>query len=119
MNNLAHDRHINKDMQACIEACNNCHQTCLHTAMMHCLAVGDKHVEPAHFRLLMNCAEICETSTHFMLSGSAFHKDICAICAKICDACAASCDEVGDMEACVVACKACADSCRKMSAAIM
>ncbi len=57
----------------------------------HCLAVGGKHVEASHFRLMINCAEICQASTNFMLSGSVFHQKVCAVCAEICDACAKSC----------------------------
>ena len=102
------------NMQACIDACSHCHQTCLHTAMNHCLVVGGKHVETSHFRLMINCAEICQASANFMLSGSAFHQKVCAVCAEICDACAKSCEEIGGMEDCVKACRECAESCRKM-----
>ena len=104
------------NMQACIDACSHCHETCLHTAMTHCLVVGGKHVEASHFRLMINCAEICQASTNFMLSGSAFHQKVCAVCAEICDACAKSCEEIGGMEDCVKACRECAESCRKMAA---
>lgn len=67
----------NINMQACIDACSHCHQTCLHTAMIHCLVIGGKHVEANHFRLMINCAEICQASANFMLSGSDFHKKVC------------------------------------------
>jgi hypothetical protein len=103
------------NMQACIDACNHCHETCLHTAMNHCLVVGGKHVEANHFRLMINCAEICQTSINFMLSGSILHQKVCAVCAEICDACAKSCEQIGDMEDCVKTCRECADSCRKMA----
>ena len=106
----------NINMQACIDACSHCHQTCLHTAMIHCLVIGGKHVEANHFRLMINCAEICQASANFMLSGSDFHKKVCALCAEICEACAKSCEEIGGMEDCVKVCRECAESCRKMAA---
>lgn len=103
------------DMQSCIEACTHCHQTCLKTAMNHCLETGGKHVEPGHFRLMLNCAGICQTSANFMLSGSDFSNQVCAVCVGICEACADSCEEVGGMDDCVAACRECAESCREMS----
>jgi hypothetical protein len=106
----------NPKMHSCVDACNRCYQTCLHEAMNHCLQSGGKHVEPQHFRLMMNCAEICQTSTKFMLSGSDFSKQVCKVCAEVCDACAKSCEQVGDMEDCVKACRECAQHCRDMTA---
>jgi hypothetical protein len=82
--------------------------------MNQCLETGGKHVEPSHFRLMMNCAEICQTSLNFMLSNSEFSEQICAVCAEICDACAESCDQLDGMEDCAKACRECAESCRSM-----
>jgi hypothetical protein len=105
----------NLSLQDCIAACSHCHQVCLQTAMNHCLEAGGKHVEAAHFRLILNCAEICQTSANFQLSSSAFHHRVCEVCAEICEACALSCEEIGGMEACVKSCRACAESCRQMA----
>lgn len=101
------------DIQACITACNHCHQVCLQTAMNHCLETGGKHVEANHFRLLMNCADICQTSANFLLSGSHQHT-LCEVCAEVCEACAADCEKLGDMSECVKVCRDCAASCRQM-----
>lgn len=102
-------------MQECIDACLACHQSCLQMAMNHCLQAGGQHTEPEHFKLMINCAEICQTSANFMLSGSAHHAVICNACAQICEACADSCEQIGDMDACVQACRRCADSCNQMA----
>ncbi|TBN47189.1 four-helix bundle copper-binding protein [Pseudomonas sp. BGI-2] len=83
--------------------------------MTHCLEAGGKHLEAEHFRLMINCAEICQTSANFLLSGSIFHHHVCGVCAEICEACAKSCEQVGGMEDCVRACRECAESCRKMA----
>ena len=101
------------DMQACISACTRCHEICLQTGMNHCLETGGKHVEPNHFRLLMNCAEICQTSANFMLSGS-LQYSLCGVCAEVCEACAIDCEKIGDMDECVKACRECAGVCRQM-----
>lgn len=107
---------MDKDMQACIDACLRCYQTCLSTAMHHCLEAGGKHTEPEHLRLMLACAEMCRASAQIMLTGSSAHKHSCAACAAICAACAADCERVGDMNECVAACRACSDSCNKMAA---
>ena len=108
--------HTDATMQDCISTCLDCYQTCLSMAMNHCLEVGGKHVEKAHFTLMMACAEICRTSAHFMLMGSPDHKETCRACAEICERCADDCERIGDMDACVAACRACAESCRRMAA---
>jgi len=48
--------------------------------MTHCLETGGKHVEPARFRPMMACAEICTE-------------------------CATDCERLGGMDDCVQACK--------------
>jgi hypothetical protein len=106
-------------MQSCIDICNRCAQTCLQTAMNHCLETGGRHVEPEHFRLMMNCAEICQLSANFMLSSSRFHNLTCEVCAEICEACAMDCDSIGDMEECASICHKCAESCKQMASMSM
>lgn len=103
-------------MKECIDNCLKCYSVCLSMAMNHCLETGGKHTEPAHFRLMMACAEICRTSAHFMLIGTEHHKHTCRECAEICTECANDCEQVGDMRACVDACRRCAESCRQMAA---
>lgn len=102
------------NMQSCVDACNRCHQMCLHEAMNHCLESGGGHVAPDHFRLMMNCAEICQTSANLMLSASAFSNQFCRVCAEVCEACAKSCEQIG-MDDCARVCRECAESCRRMA----
>jgi hypothetical protein len=113
---MNHSTPIKHTMPDCISTCSHCHQVCLQTAINHCLEAGGKHVEADHFRLMMNCAEICQTSANFQLSNSVFHRQVCAVCAEICEACAVSCEAIGGMDECVEACRACAESCRQMVA---
>ncbi|MDB5534445.1 MAG: ferredoxin [Hyphomicrobiales bacterium] len=102
-------------MQRCITDCLVCYKTCLSMAMGHCLDVGGEHTKPAHFQLMMACAEICRTSAHFMLIGTPHHRHTCRECAEICEECAKDCERIGDMEDCVKACRTCAESCRRMA----
>ena len=111
MNQTTYAKH---ELQACITACTRCHQICLQMGMTHCLETGGKHVEANHFRLLMNCAEICQTSANFLLSGCVQHS-LCELCAEMCEACAADCERVGDMDECVKACRNCAETCHQMA----
>ena len=114
---MKHSTYTEPAMQACIEACSHCHQVCLQTAMNHCLKTGGKHVEAEHFRLMISCAEICQTSANFLLINSTFHRRVCEVCAEVCEACALSCEKLGGMDECVKACRDCAESCRKMAGA--
>jgi hypothetical protein len=106
---------MSSEMQSCIENCQNCHAVCLSMASTHCLEMGGKHVEPEHFRLMLDCAEICQTAANFMLRNSTMHQRVCAACAEICEACAQSCQMLDGMEECVEACRQCAQSCRQMA----
>lgn len=105
------------ELQACIDDCLRCYRVCLETATRHCLKLGGAHVEQNHLRLMFDCAEVCRSAAHLMISGSEFHPALCAACAPICHACAQSCAQLGDMRNCVEACRACATSCSRMAQA--
>jgi hypothetical protein len=81
-------------------------------AMNHCFETGGEHVAPAHFRLMMACAEMCLISAQFMLH----HKHTCWECLEICTECVKDCERLGGMEAWVTTCRACAESCSAMAA---
>jgi len=108
-------KQLSQGVLNCIDLCTECHQTCFNTAMTQCIQMGGKHIEPEHFHLMINCAEICQTSANVMLSGSTLHGAVCASCAEFCFACAESCRQVGDMEGCVQICQRCGESCEDMA----
>jgi hypothetical protein len=111
--------HVTPAMQHCIEECLACYGTCV-TTVPHCLELGGKHADPAHIRLLLDCADICQTSASFMLRGSEHHARTCGVCAEVCRACAEDCERLaGDdpaMRQCAEACRRCEESCREMAA---
>lgn len=99
-------------MQAFVAACNLCHQRCLQAAVNY--KTGEKPIEIEHFRLMMNCAEICQMSANFQLSNPDFHRYLYGICADVCEMSATSCEQIGGMNECVTACRDCAASCQQM-----
>lgn len=107
---------LSPSMQRCIDECLHCSRICRETALLHCLTMGGQHTEPEHFRLMLNCADMCRTCADIMLSGSDLHSHSCAACAAFCDACAESCERIGDMDECVQSCRSCATSCHQMGA---
>lgn len=104
------------EMRHCIEMCTECHGVCVAT-LTQCLQHGGKHAEPAHVRLLLDCAEICQTSANFMLRGSELHGRTCGVCAEVCERCAQDCARFDEefMKRCADVCRRCAESCRQMS----
>ena len=108
---------MNDRMQECIDRCQGCQEVCLES-IGHCLELGGEHAAAEHVRMLMACAEICDTSARFMLLGSQHHLRTCQVCAEVCEACAEDCEQFADdmMRRCADACRRCADSCRQMAA---
>ncbi len=109
--------HHNTEMQSCIQQCLDCYRSCTEAITGHCLEQGGDHVAPQHVRLMLDCADICQTSAAFMMRGSARHQQTCALCADICNQCAEECERLGDahMRQCADVCRTCATSCQAMS----
>ena len=108
---------VDERMRECIQECHECHDICLQT-VAHCLGMGGEHAAPDHIRLLLDCAEICQTSANFMSRMSDFHGQVCAVCAEVCERCAVDCERFGNdkmMQQCAEACRSCASSCREMA----
>ena len=113
-----HD-HDPDEMQECIEACLNCHAACT-MAAQHCLAEGGELADIDTIGVLLDCAEICQTSANFLLRGSPYHVVTCAACAEICRVCEETCRAItGDdqLADCAETCASCAEQCERMAAA--
>ena len=102
-----HQHALPPEMDRCIQDCLACYRTCQVNASLHCLELGGPHVEPTHFRLMLDCVEACRSAAAMMLNGSPYAQDHCRICARICRDCARSCRELGDMDDCAAACERC------------
>jgi hypothetical protein len=111
-----HD-HEHDELQSCIEACLNCHAACT-MAVQHCLSEGGEKADIDLVGVLLDCAEICQTSANFMLRGSPYHQAVCAACAELCRACEEACRSVSDDEQlaeCAEMCASCAEHCDHMA----
>ncbi|MGH9626800.1 MAG: four-helix bundle copper-binding protein [Bryobacteraceae bacterium] len=117
---MSHEKQITAEMRECIQNCTECHKICMEM-VVHCLGLGGKHASQEHIRLLLDCAQICQTSADYMLRGSPLHTRTCGICAEVCQMCAEDCERMAGsdrtMRDCVEKCRRCADSCMKMSGA--
>jgi hypothetical protein len=106
--------HAPAEVQRLIGLCLDCHATCEAT-VSHCLMRGGRHAQPAHFRILRDCAQLCLTTADLMLRGSDVFERTCAACEEICRRCADSCDRVDGhdvvMEQCSKICRDCARIC--------
>jgi hypothetical protein len=105
------------EMETCIQDCEQCARACLEL-VTHCLEQGGEHAARDHIRLLLDCANACETSAKFMIRGSELHKIYCQACADVCVRCAEDCARFQDDETmmrCAEICRKCADSCEKMA----
>lgn len=110
--------HEHDEIQQCIEECLNCHAACTMTAQ-YALGEGGEKADPGLVGVLLDCAEICQTSANFMLRGSPYHGATCAACAELCRATEEALREFGDDEQlahCAEMCATCATSCEQMAA---
>lgn len=105
-------------VQDCIDACVACYQDCL-KCLNHCLIMGGVHSHVNHITTMIECAEICKTSSTLMSLKGKFSYEICQVCARVCDACEASCLTIGSDDSmmldCAESCRRCADTCRSMA----
>ena len=110
--------HSDDEMQKCIQLCQDCHALCVQT-IGHCLNLGGRHAALEHIRLLQDCAELCETTAHYLIRGSSLHERMCGLCDEVCRQCADNCLQVGGddqmVKKCAEMCKTCAGSCERMS----
>lgn len=104
--------------EQCQTACVSCMQVCQET-LHYCLSLGGRHTQVAHIRCLLDCIEICKTSSAFMLNCSAFVAPLVALCADICSSCAASCERLDSVDYmllhCASTCQRAAEKCRTLA----
>jgi hypothetical protein len=110
---MPHTEHISEEMRHCIDDCQECAAICLETSN-HCLMLGGRHAEAGHIRLLLDCAEVCQTTAGLLLRASALYRLQTGVCAEACRQCASSCDQFPEdatMQLCTRICRKCAESC--------
>lgn len=108
---------MEETMQQCIENCTECHNICVET-LEYCISMGGNHVQAAHLKSLMDCADTCTMSANLMLRNSTLHPQMCGVCATACERCAERCEQFSGnatMKECADICRRCAQSCKQMS----
>ena len=108
---------MNKEMQACIDACMECINAC-NICFDACLKEEHINMMAGCIRLDRECADICALAVKSMQANSPFAKDICNLCATICKACGEECQkhDHDHCQKCAEACFKCADACLTMAA---
>lgn len=104
-------------LEQCIKSCTDSHVMCLTTAR-YCSQHGATHVAEGHLALLLDCAELCQTTANSLLRHSPQHPIVCDACARMCEACARDCAAFANdsqMQRCAATCRECAASCRDMA----
>jgi hypothetical protein len=97
---------------AAIAATTDCHQACVE-AMSLGLQQRGEAAHLLHARLMLDSAEVCDTTRDLMLRSSDFAHQMAGLCADVCEQCAISCERMGEpMAACAQACRACVEACR-------
>ena len=103
--------------EVCVTECMECHRVCMET-VAHSLRQGEPYVEAEHLRLLLDCAQICQTGIDFITRGSDTVCQICEVAAYICEKTAVSCSRWADtdpqMKRCADVCERCAECCRRI-----
>jgi hypothetical protein len=106
---------------ACIEACGDCHRALRGFARDGARSGPGSPGERTMWRLMLDCAEVCEATATFLRAESVFIPQLAEACLHLCDECAAAC-EAGDptaaMDACAAACRRCAEACFALSALV-
>jgi hypothetical protein len=109
--------HSANSIEQCIRDCLACYEECM-SCISYCLSQGGEHVEQKHLTLMMECAQMCNTSATLMLIKGQISHEHCELCAKVCEACAESCQNLGAddsmMQDCADMCRKCAESCTNM-----
>lgn len=100
---------LQDQMQDCIQDCLNSHSTCTDGAM----SVLNQGGKPDFVRLLLDCAEICQTAAHFMMRDSELQGYVNEACSEVSTRCAERCFLEG-MTDCGNACRATANSTEQM-----
>jgi hypothetical protein len=99
-----------------LEAFRVCRRACL-DAVRRALDAEGPELDDAQLGLLLDGAEVCETTIRFRRRNSPLHPRVCAACVDICERCAGLCETLADdsvMRACGDACRRCAAICRQL-----
>ena len=113
MNADISDFEAKEKMARCVQDSLDCQEICLQT-VTYCLRMSNNYP----VRLLLDCIEMCQVNTDFLIRGSKLKSELCEVCAIACERCEEFCKQFYDdtqMKMCAQVCGNCADSCREMA----
>ena len=105
---------MNQEVQACIEACLDCHRICFTVATRRVAGSGTNLQRSSSFQDALNGAELSLLTAHFLLTTAQLSHKLCLVCAEACDLCAQDCERLGGLADCLWTCRRCAETCRKV-----
>lgn len=94
---------VQVELQQCIQDLQSCHDVCAQTAV-NCQEAGGDHAKPEHIAMLQDCAEMCQTTTHFMQHDNPLYGYVAQACAQVTTHCGEECTQMGDTD-CANACQ--------------
>lgn len=113
--------HADTEIQRSIDICLAAHRACVN-AIGYCVEKNDEQLTSGLLRILMDAAEITQTTANFMLRGSTLHDLACNFCCEVAEKCAWQCERFEEdsvMKACAAACRRAADACRAHTGAVV
>ena len=100
-----------------LEPFRECRRACL-AAVRHALDADGPRLDDAQLSLLLDGAELCETSIRFRRRNSMLHPRVGVLCVEICERCIQLCSRFPDdpiMQTCRNACARCAEFCGQLA----
>ena len=100
-----------------LEVFRACRRACL-DAVRRALDDDGPTLDDTQIGVLLDSAEVCETTIRFRRRNSTLHPRMCAACVEVCERCAELCQAFAAdavMGVCAEACRRCADVCRQLT----
>ena len=108
---------ISPEMRRCIEAASETYAVCTET-LTYSLDGHFDLADPRHLRLLIDCAEVCQTTQNALLRASELKQLLATVCVEACENVAESCRQLDptdeQLAECAEVCTRCADYCREL-----
>jgi hypothetical protein len=109
---------ISPEARECIEATSDCYTVCSET-LTHSLGDAGTPAHARHIRLLIDCAEISQTTQNSLVRASELGLMMAAVCVEACEKVAVSCRRIDtsdpQLNTCAEVCDHTANCCRQLA----
>lgn len=100
-----------QEAERCIDALQACYAVCMRSVSYGYVKESGP-LQEEHVRLMIDCAEMCQTAANFLIRESDHYLRICREAAEICKDLVSSCEGVDGMEGILSICDECVSACR-------